>query len=146
MGKIAHFYNKPQFLQTWLTALPLQEDVTEGEGVYAQLCAYIEKNNPAVLGKNYSNLPKIISIFAEILGTDFVDAELTTRITNILNQMKKLPAQVMQQLINTFPQGTARDKIVALFANLPAATNTAGGGGGGGGGSATGSSPAKSNN
>jgi hypothetical protein len=127
------------------------EDATEGEGVYAQLCGYVESNNPAVLGKNFANMPKLVSVFSvsaslccavfvcdsddsdsrslccvvqEILGTDFVDAELSARIINILNQMKKLPAQVMTQLLNSFP-AEKKAKITEMFAKLPPPTTPA---------------------
>src|SRR4051812_41360802 len=64
LGKIAEHHDRPTILPVWLAALPLMEDHFEGEVVYTQLCTYVEKNNPVILGKNYCNMPKLVSIFA----------------------------------------------------------------------------------
>jgi hypothetical protein len=54
-------------------------------------------NNPHILGASYANLPKILSVFADVLGTDLINEELAHRIVNILKQIRSgLPAEVLQ--------------------------------------------------
>eukprot|EP01118_Nematostelium_gracile_P003268 TRINITY_DN1371_c0_g1_i5.p1 TRINITY_DN1371_c0_g1~~TRINITY_DN1371_c0_g1_i5.p1 ORF type:complete len:1087 (+),score=330.68 TRINITY_DN1371_c0_g1_i5:98-3358(+) len=81
---------------TWLTWLPVLSDKVESKVTYAQLCTMIEQNNPHLLGQNYANVPRIVSIFAEIFETELIDAELTKRIVNILKGMQSaLPAELL---------------------------------------------------
>jgi len=48
-------------VQMWLSYLPLEIEEDEGDDVYEQLIEYVERNNPAVLGPNMQNLPKIVA-------------------------------------------------------------------------------------
>jgi importin-5 len=141
LGKLAHAYKRGEFLGVWLQNLPLRADASEAAYVYARLCEYIESNNPAVLGKNHANLPKIVSVLADVMGGDMLDREpeLQRRIEAILLQIKRLPAAAMQQLLATYTP-EVRQNVISMFSALQAANpqanananGPAGGGGGGG--------------
>lgn len=54
-------------------------------------------NNPHIFGASYANLPKVLSVFADVLGTDLINEELGHRIVNILKQIRSgLPQDVLQ--------------------------------------------------
>jgi len=80
----------------WLNNLPIKIDDIEGISVHGMLCTFIESNNQFLFGQNYSNLSKILSIFGTILGTKFVNEEVTKRIIIILKQMQtSMPGQLL---------------------------------------------------
>jgi len=97
-GSHAGFLNIDQLILFWLSCLPTTHDKIESKLIYAQLCSFIEKSHPSVLGKDWSNLPKIVGIFATVLDTDLIDEEITMRIRNILKQMQvNVPQAILQQ-------------------------------------------------
>lgn len=82
---------------TWLSWLPVTEDKIESKVTYNNLCGFIESSNTLVLGQGFENVPKIVSIFGYIVGTDLVDEDLVKRIVRALQQMQSgMPAQVLQ--------------------------------------------------
>lgn len=110
VGKVAQFsgavVDVAQVLTFWFSCLPVTDDTTESKVTYNQLCTFIEAHNPHVFGQNYSNVGKIVSIFAEVLGTELVDDELTQRMSVLLKQLvtqmpqafASLPAEQQQKL------------------------------------------------
>ena len=62
-------------------------DVVEGQFVYDLVCSLIEQNHAGALGENGANLPKLVSVLASILNTQFCSDELTPRVVNILRQV-----------------------------------------------------------
>ena len=54
--------------------------------------------NPHLLGQEYSNLPKILSVFGDILETELVDESLTLRIVAIIKQFQTKLPEVMQKI------------------------------------------------
>jgi hypothetical protein len=108
VGKICIFHSGVVdvgvILPTWLTWLPVVEDKIESKVTYTQLCNFVESNNPHVLGQNYSNIPKIVSIFALILDTDLIDETTQQRVINILKHMRSsLPAETLQKAFSSLP-------------------------------------------
>jgi len=89
--------NLTQVLPLWLSYLPVKTDKVESRVIYGLLCSFVEKASTQILGQGYQNLVKIVSVFADVLGTDLVDDTITLRIVTILKQMQQIvPANVMQ--------------------------------------------------
>ncbi|XP_015439811.1 PREDICTED: importin-5 [Dufourea novaeangliae] len=92
--KILKYNNKAinvdEILPHWLSWLPVVEDEDEAPYVYGYLCDLIEMNHVAVLGPNNSNLPRLISFFAEALHRDAVpsDNPVMGRILSIVRQIQ----------------------------------------------------------
>lgn len=92
--KILKYNNKAinvdEILPHWLSWLPVVEDEDEAPYVYGYLCDLIEANHVAVLGPNNSNLPRLISFFAEAFYKDAVptDNPVMGRILSIVRQIQ----------------------------------------------------------
>lgn len=61
-----------QLAQLWLGGLPLIADGIEAKTTQHDLCAALECNDQVILGANFSNLPVIIRVIADILVAHFV--------------------------------------------------------------------------
>merc|ERR1719162_2646575 len=70
----------------------------------------VESNNVVVLGPNRENLPQIVAIFAEAIGTTCQDhVVLKQRIKALMTQMQsQLPEDQMQMILNAL---TAQQKV-----------------------------------
>jgi len=100
VGKMIVFQSKALDLATvipvWLSWLPVTEDFIEAQVTYSKLVTLVESNNPHLLGNGFANLPHLIYIFAEILGTPLIDIDLSKRIVAILKQMQStLPSELL---------------------------------------------------
>jgi len=88
-----------QILPTWLHILPARDDTIEALVIYNNLCNFVE--NPAtsskILGLSYEHLPKTVAVLVEAIGTDFVDENLTRRMTTILKGLHGLPQEIQQK-------------------------------------------------
>jgi hypothetical protein len=63
-----------------------------------------ERFNSHLIGQNYQNLPKILSIFAHVLDSNLIDSQTGERIVNILKKMQQMfPATTLQQAISLLP-------------------------------------------
>lgn len=101
-------------LPAWVQLLPIRADEEEAIVVYNNLCNFIEKVGPQILGANYEHLPKVVALFGHIIGTDFVDEELTQRISTILKSIVHLPAEVTQKVWQSLP-GDVQGKLQTLL-------------------------------
>lgn len=95
LGKICQFHrdsiDSAQVLPAWLSCLPIKGDLIEAKVVHDQLCSMVEMSDRELLGPNNQYLPKIISVFAEVLcgGKDLATEQTTTRMINLLRQLKQ---------------------------------------------------------
>jgi hypothetical protein len=82
--------NVNEILPHWLSWLPVWEDEDEAVHIYNYLCDLVEANNPAVLGENNGNLPRIVGIIADAFTREIfaTNPEITQRLTNIILQIK----------------------------------------------------------
>ncbi|KAG6781823.1 hypothetical protein POTOM_014738 [Populus tomentosa] len=51
----------------WLNCLPITGDLIEAKAVHEQLCSMVERSDRELLGPNNQYLPKIVSVFAEVV-------------------------------------------------------------------------------
>ncbi len=65
--------NIAQLAQLWLNGLPLIADASEAKTTHHELCTALECNDQVIMGANFSNLPVIIRIIADILVAHFLD-------------------------------------------------------------------------
>ncbi|KAH9728478.1 TOG domain-containing protein [Citrus sinensis] len=95
LGKICQFHrdsiDAAQVVPAWLSCLPLKGDLIEAKVVHAQLCSMVERSDGEILGPNHQYLPKIVTIFAEVLcgGRDLVTEQTASRMINLLRQLQQ---------------------------------------------------------
>uniref|UniRef100_A0A0D9VXV9 TOG domain-containing protein n=1 Tax=Leersia perrieri TaxID=77586 RepID=A0A0D9VXV9_9ORYZ len=102
LGKICQYHrddiDASQVVPAWLSCLPIKNDLIEAKIVHEQLCTMLEKSDRELLGHNNQYLPKIISIFAEILcaGKDLATEQTFSKVVNLLKQLQTtLPPSVL---------------------------------------------------
>ncbi|XP_023517621.1 importin-5-like [Cucurbita pepo subsp. pepo] len=95
LGKICLFHrdsiNASQLVPAWLSCLPIKGDLIEAKLVHEQLCSMVERSDKELLGPNNQYLPKIVSIFAEVLcaGKDLASEQTVSRMVNLLRQLQQ---------------------------------------------------------
>ncbi|KAH7315386.1 hypothetical protein KP509_21G047300 [Ceratopteris richardii] len=95
LGKICEFQrdniDSEQVVPAWLSCLPIRNDLAVAKLVHAQLCSMVERSDPQVLGADNRNLPKVISVFAEVLiaGNDLASEATVERIVNLVKRMQQ---------------------------------------------------------
>lgn len=114
--------NKDEIINLWLSWLPVVEDDDEAPHVYGYLCDLIQ-TNPAILGVNNSNLPRIVSIIATAFQVDVVKplSEVGTRMIGIVKQIEANP-EVFQACIQQLSseQKHGLEEAYRELANPPA--------------------------
>jgi len=112
-------FDANQALGTWLSLLPIIVDVEEAAQSYTFLCQLIESNNQVIMGQNNANLPKIFSVFAEVLATEMFEGEddypVLPRIVNLLKTINsQVPAEVRPALWQNVPV-EYKQRLASLF-------------------------------
>ncbi|XP_010923358.1 uncharacterized protein [Elaeis guineensis] len=102
LGKICQSHrdgiDAAQVVPAWLNCLPIKGDLIEAKVVHEQLCSMVERSDRELLGPNNQHLPKIISVFAEVLcaGRDLATEQTAGRMINLLRQLQQtLPPSVL---------------------------------------------------
>jgi len=88
----------------WLSWLPLQVDMMEAKIAHKQLCRLIKANNAHILGENFSNLPRILAVFADIIGSKLVKKETTAEIIEIVKGMQVQIPNIVAAAFQSLPQ------------------------------------------
>ncbi|MED6158050.1 Importin-5 [Stylosanthes scabra] len=80
-----------QVIPAWLNCLPIKSDLIEAKVVHDQLCSMVERSDSELLGPNNQYLPKIVSVFAEVLcaGKDLATEQTAGRMINLLRQLQQ---------------------------------------------------------
>lgn len=95
LGKICQFHrdsiDSAQVVPAWLSCLPIKGDLIEAKVVHDQLCSMVEMSDREILGPNNQYLPKIVSVFAEVLcaGKDLATEQTASRMINLLRQLQQ---------------------------------------------------------
>ncbi|GER50738.1 importin beta-3 [Striga asiatica] len=95
LGKICQFHrdsiDSAQVVPAWLSCLPIKGDLIEAKVVHDLLCSMVERSDGELLGPNNQYLPKIVSVFAEVLcaGKDLASDETAGRMVNLLRQLQQ---------------------------------------------------------
>lgn len=95
LGKICQFHrdsiDSAQVVPAWLNCLPIKGDLIEAKVVHDQLCSMAERSDRELLGPNNQHLPKIVSVFAEVLcaGKDLATEQTAGRMVNLLRQLQQ---------------------------------------------------------
>ncbi|XP_073141083.1 uncharacterized protein [Henckelia pumila] len=102
LGKICQFHrdsiDSSQVVPAWLGCLPIKGDLIEAKVVHDQLCSMVERSDRELLGPNNQFLPKIVTVFAEVLcaGKDLATEQTAGRMINLLRQLQQtLPPSVL---------------------------------------------------
>ncbi|KAH6766520.1 ARM repeat superfamily protein [Perilla frutescens var. hirtella] len=95
LGKICQFHrdsiDSAQVIPAWLNCLPIKGDLVEAKVVHDQLCSMVERSDAEVLGPNNQYLPKIVTIFAEVIcaGKELATEQTASRMINLLRQLQR---------------------------------------------------------
>ncbi|KAK7247138.1 hypothetical protein RIF29_42015 [Crotalaria pallida] len=95
LGKICQFHrdsiDSAQVVPAWLNCLPIKGDLIEAKVVHDQLCSMVERSDRELLGPNSQYLPKIVSVFAEVLcaGKELATEQTAGRMINLLRQLQQ---------------------------------------------------------
>ncbi|KAL0390381.1 UNVERIFIED_CONTAM: Importin-5 [Sesamum calycinum] len=95
LGKICQFHrdsiDSAQVVPAWLSYLPIKSDLIEAKVVHDQLCSMVERSDRDLLGPNNQYLPKVVSVFAEVLcaGKDLATDQTASRMINLLRQLQQ---------------------------------------------------------
>ncbi|CAL9075224.1 unnamed protein product [Musa acuminata var. zebrina] len=109
LGKICQFHRDgidatKVVFPAWLGCLPIKNDLIEAKIVHEQLCSMIERSDRELLGPNNQHIPKIVSVFAEVLcaGKDLATEQTISRMINLLKQIQQtLPPAVLASTWST---------------------------------------------
>ncbi|XP_070019237.1 uncharacterized protein [Nicotiana sylvestris] len=103
LGKIYQFHGESidsaQVIPAWLNCLPIKADLVEAKLVHEQLCSMVERSDREPLGPNYQYLPKVVSVFAEVLCSekDLATKETVIRMIKVLRHLQQtLPPSTME--------------------------------------------------
>nr|XP_009770142.1 PREDICTED: importin-5-like isoform X4 [Nicotiana sylvestris] len=103
LGKIYQFHGESidlaQVIPSWLNCLPIKADLVEAKLVHEQLCSMVERSDKELLGPNYQYLPKVVSVFAEVLCSEkhLATKETADRMINVLRHFQQtLPPSTME--------------------------------------------------
>jgi len=116
IGKIIEFQpqffgNKlPEAIKQWLNFLPIESDILEAKSVNERICRLIQSNNQYVIGENFSNLPRILYLFAHSISTKFAKPETTEIMTSLLVQMKANQPEIFHNAFKSLPSN-AQEKL-----------------------------------
>nr|XP_016483704.1 PREDICTED: importin-5-like isoform X2 [Nicotiana tabacum] len=102
LGKICQFHQESidsaQIIPSWLNCLPIKEDTVKAKVVHKQLCSMVERSDGKLLGPNYQHLPKVISVFVEVLcaGENLAADETKKCMINLLRHFQQtVPATTL---------------------------------------------------
>ncbi|XP_059276797.1 uncharacterized protein LOC132030992 isoform X4 [Lycium ferocissimum] len=94
LGKICQFhgesFDSAEAIPAWLNCLPIKADLEEAKDVHTQLCSMIERSYGELLGPNYQYLPKVVSVFIEVLcaGEVLATEDTAKRMINLLRHFQ----------------------------------------------------------
>ncbi|XP_021282305.1 importin-5-like [Herrania umbratica] len=95
LGKICQFHrdsiDAAQIVPAWLSCLPIKGDLIEAKLVHDQLCSMVERSDQELLGPNNQYLPKIVSVFAEVLCArkDLATEQTASRMITLLRHLQQ---------------------------------------------------------
>jgi hypothetical protein len=120
VGKLIYFHSSQielsQVLPIWLNYLPVSEDVEQCKIIYQFLCHFFRYHTEILLGENCCNLPKILGIFADVLGTPIITPDTAQTIISILKQMEtQFPVQLMQSAWESLNFTQQRKFTLSIF-------------------------------
>eukprot|EP00898_Chlorokybus_atmophyticus_P005983 jgi/Chlat1/6386/Chrsp44S05759 len=102
VGKICQYQRDAtdvsKVIPAWLAYLPLRGDKVEAQLVHEQLTSMVEQQDAQLLGPSMQHLPRIVSIFAEVLaaGTELASDKVVARMVALLRQLQQtLPPDAM---------------------------------------------------
>lgn len=99
LGKVCEFQrgaglDTAATLGGWLDYLPVKGDKEEGCIVHEQLVRLVEAQDAALLGAQNERLPKVATVFAQVMNTDLATAEVTARMKAVLLSLQPMWGQL----------------------------------------------------
>lgn len=88
-----------QVFQMFLSWLPLIHDELEAKETHHRLLRFLDQQNPAILGPNWANFPKILAVFTHI--SDDNDLISEEGVVHFFGLLKQLPPEVVSAAIST---------------------------------------------
>lgn len=107
--------NADELIPRWFSWLPVWEDDEENPHVYGLLCSLLEVNHPALLGKDNTNLPRVVMVMAEAFAKEAVEpsSPVGARMVALLHSLKS-NAEMFAMCIAplSLPQQEALQKVL----------------------------------
>jgi importin-5 len=121
VGRIIQYHpnaiDLTQVLPIWLNYLPVTS-ITDATIIHQQLCHFFVQHTEILLGANCACLPRILQLFADVLGTPLVSQETFQNMVSILKKMQSdFPPELMQQswvALNPIQQGVFTSALVCF--------------------------------
>ncbi|CAG8478858.1 3893_t:CDS:10 [Diversispora eburnea] len=89
-------------LPAWFSSLPILYDEEEASLTYTYLLDLLESQHPGILGNNNENVPRIITIFTEVLAAEILSEYVTSRMVNALKAiLGNIPDDIKAALWNS---------------------------------------------
>lgn len=89
-----------------LEYLPAKSDESEARVMHASLIRMVQASDPRILGDNLANLPKILSILMNVLGTNLIDEEYARLTVSLVKGMQsQYPTEALQNAAAALPEG-----------------------------------------
>lgn len=80
-----------------LDYLPAKCDENEARVMHCSLIRFVQASDVRIVGENYRNVPKILSVLLSVLGTGLIDEEYTRHAMGVIKGMQtQYPAEVLQ--------------------------------------------------
>eukprot|EP00457_Paulinella_chromatophora_P000919 gb/GEZN01000921.1/.p1 GENE.gb/GEZN01000921.1/~~gb/GEZN01000921.1/.p1 ORF type:complete len:1093 (-),score=158.86 gb/GEZN01000921.1/:83-3361(-) len=122
LGKMAIHQNCPLLLSTWLQGLPIQCDEDEAPWCCETLCTLLEQKQPALLGQNSRNVPKIMCVLGEVVVTErlqnLITPTLLLRMRGLLKSVKdSMSDQQLNNVLKAMPKGN-RESMTNVLRSL----------------------------
>ncbi|KAG9306967.1 hypothetical protein G9A89_000881 [Geosiphon pyriformis] len=71
-------------IPSWFAALPILNDEEEAPLSYSYLLDLLEAQHPGIFGNNHENIPRIFTVFTDVLSAGILSEDLATRMVNAL--------------------------------------------------------------
>ncbi|KAJ9147235.1 hypothetical protein P3X46_029415 [Hevea brasiliensis] len=108
IGKICEFHrdviNATELVPTWLSFLPIKNDLTEAKSVHEQLCLMVERLDKELLGPSCEHLHKIVVVYLEVIsqGSNLATTDTVRQMRDLLKQIWTIfPHAVLDPILSS---------------------------------------------
>ncbi|KAG6768386.1 hypothetical protein POTOM_027300 [Populus tomentosa] len=100
-----YFKSTEQVFSTWLSHLPIKNNILEAKIAHDLLCSIVEISEDELLRQEFAYLPKIIAAFAEILWADDETLATEETVNRVIKQLRdfksRLPSNIWSSILST---------------------------------------------
>jgi len=93
-----------EIVNVWISWLPIEFDELEAKAVHGHFCNLIASQGGLMLGPNSCNLPKILTILAQILADPDLIEDVNIAKNLLLSFQAQIPAELLKSAFLVLPQ------------------------------------------